>query len=118
MLPIAVADGVRDVDQVAHGALEVVVLDHVVEDSRLAKLAVGEVEALADLTRALRRALAEPPFELGPRGRDEDGDDAGQLLGDLERPFRLQLEDGDAPLVPDPLDLRTRACRSAGRRRT
>ena len=56
-------------DQVVGGAVEVVVLDDVVEESRLAKLVVGEVEPLADLTRALRRALAEPPLELGPSGR-------------------------------------------------
>ena len=119
MLPIvAVCPGSRDDrDEFVDGPVEVVVLDDVVEQARLEQLALGQVEPLADLPGALGRALAQPALELGARCGDEDGDDAGQLLGDLERALGLELEDGDPPLAADPLDLRRAACRSAGPRR-
>src|SRR5439155_17402039 len=96
-------------DQLVDGALEVVVLDHVVEQERLAKLALGEIEPLADLACTLSRPFTQPALELRPRRRHEHGDDAGELLRDLERALRLELEHRDAPFPADPVDLRSKS---------
>src|SRR5206468_2498334 len=82
-----------------------VVYDHVVEHSLLTKLVLRQVEALADLARALGRALAQPPVELGERRADEDRHRTRALLLDLQRSFGLELEHADAAGVRDAIHL-------------
>ncbi len=54
---------------------------------------------------ALGRALAEAPLELVDVGCDEDRHAAGDVVLDRERPVQLELEDADAALLGEPLDL-------------
>src|SRR5206468_12348602 len=59
----------------------------------------------ADLPRALRRPLGQPPLELRKRSRDEDRHRAGLPLGDGQRALGLELEDADEAFPADPVDL-------------
>ena len=70
-----------------------------------AELALREIEPLPDLTRALRRPLAQPPLELLDRSGHEDRHSRGDLLRDVERTFGLKLEHRDPALGGDAVDL-------------
>ena len=88
-----VDDGAQLGDRPAH----VVVRDDVVEVAGLLGLAARQLEALADLARALRGPLAEPPLELGEARRlDEDRHGVGEGGLDLLGAVGLELEH-DAP---------------------
>ena len=73
---------------------------------RALELLARELDALADLARALRRALAQAPLELVHVGRDEDRDAALDLRLHSEGAFELELEDADLVVGRDAVDLR------------
>ena len=87
------------------GALDLVVQHDVVELVRLRELLAREADPLADLALALARPLAQPALELRDRRGDEDRHGARHVLLHVERALRLELEDGDAPVAGDPVDL-------------
>ena len=91
--------------RVFHRAVELVVRDHMVERASLRELALGDVEPLPDLAGALGRALPEPSLELADRSRDEDRYRGCQLVGDVDRSFRLELEHRHSAGVRDSLYL-------------
>ena len=85
---------------------------------RLLELLARERDPLADLARALGRALAETPLELVDVGGDEDRDAARDVGLHLQRALELELEHADAAVVGDAVDLRAQRPVAATRRRT
>jgi hypothetical protein len=87
--------------------LDLVVLDHVVEEVLLLQLVARELEPLLDLALALGGTLAQPPLVLFEARRpDEDRDRSGDALRDCQCAFGLEIEQRDAACVEDPVDLR------------
>src|ERR671936_569504 len=88
-------------------ALEIVVDDEVVELLRELQLLARERQPVADLAGALGRAFAQSPFELvEPRRGNEDGDAAGNLVTDVKGPLRLEVEQRNATVGRDAVELR------------
>ena len=101
-LELALDDRGEHLGRAAH----VVVAHHVAEPVRLLELAPRERDPLADLAGRLGRPLAEAPLELRHVGSDEDRDRARDLVLHVQRALELELEDADAALLGDPVDLR------------
>ena len=67
MVPASASSHSTIADERGRRALDVVVSHHVPEAMRLLELVARERDPLPDLARALGRALAQPPLELGAR---------------------------------------------------
>ena len=91
--------------KLTHGALQVVVLNDVVESVRDSQLLARDSQPLPDLPGALGRTFLKPPFELLDRRGDEDRHRARDALRDVQRPLGLELEHADLPLLADAVDL-------------
>src|SRR5581483_2304968 len=97
-----------DCDALGRRPLPVVVLDDVVEAPGKLLLLPRERDPLAHLARALGRALLQPSLELVEWRIDEERHRSRHLLLHRRRAVQLELEQGNAALVRDPVELRAK----------